>query len=350
MTQPTGDPVDSSGTPQSSAGQVKTGRWVEGRTKLRRKSFPGPPDARELLRVAMSRQAYADLIAHAKESLNAEICGVLAGDLYQDDLGVFVSVEAVIKGAAARKGSTHVTFTQETWNQIHAEMKQRHEGLQIVGWYHSHPGFGVQFSDMDLFIQRNFFGGPGQIAFVVDPLGGEEAILVNSDGQALPIARFWVDGRERRCKTEIVGRGKEADVNSNTVNQAIKSMEERITQLMGMLEAQSASNYRLLLAMGFVIALAVCLFIGNLIYSTYTSQYRPPEVQGFVPVPVKVGDKSVLLGVGILKWEVPPSLNAALVQIEREKQAEAQSAGGTPATTQPATSQPATNPATKPAK
>jgi len=344
MTQPTGEPVDSSGTPQSPAEPVKIGRWAESRIKLRRKSFPGPADVRELLRVAMSRQAYADLIAHAKESLNAEICGVLAGDLYEDNQGAFLLVEAIVKGAAARKGSTHVTFTQETWSQIHDEMKRSHAALQIVGWYHSHPGFGVQFSEMDLFIQRNFFGGPGQIAFVIDPLGGEEAILVNSDGQAVPIKRFWVDGRERRCTADTGGKNAEADANSNSVNQAIKSMEERITQLMGMVEAQSVSNYRLLLSMGFVIALAICLFIGYLIYNTYSSQYRPPEVQGFVPVPVKIGDKSVLLGVGIVKWDVPPSLNAALVQIEREKQAEAQSAGA------PAMTQPATAPSTKPAK
>ena len=36
--------------------------------------------------------------------------------------------------------------------------------LKIVGWYHTHPGFGVEFSEMDLFIQQNFFGGPAQIA------------------------------------------------------------------------------------------------------------------------------------------------------------------------------------------
>src|SRR5712675_1002427 len=50
---------------------------------------------------------------------------------------------AVERGAAASHGSTHVTFTQETWNHIHQSLERNYPKLQIVGWYHSHPGFGV---------------------------------------------------------------------------------------------------------------------------------------------------------------------------------------------------------------
>lgn len=41
-----------------------------------------------------------------------------------------------------------------------------------MGWYHSHPGFGLFLSDYDAFIQQNFFGAPGQVALVVDPVEG----------------------------------------------------------------------------------------------------------------------------------------------------------------------------------
>jgi len=33
---------------------------------------------------------------------------------------------------------------------------------KIVGWYHSHPGFGIFLSEYDLFIHRNFFTAPGR--------------------------------------------------------------------------------------------------------------------------------------------------------------------------------------------
>src|SRR5690349_9830249 len=105
-----------------------------------RRNFPGPRGAEAALRVAIERGAHAELIAHAKESLNAEICGVLAGRVCEDDEGSFVHVEAAIRGTAANQGSTHVTFTHATWNAIHRTMERDYPELRIVGWYHSHPG------------------------------------------------------------------------------------------------------------------------------------------------------------------------------------------------------------------
>ena len=64
------------------------------------RNFPGPRGADAPLRIAIEKKAYAELIAHAKESLDREVCGVLAGHLCEDDEGLFVSVEA-------RYGATH---------------------------------------------------------------------------------------------------------------------------------------------------------------------------------------------------------------------------------------------------
>lgn len=340
--QKTGDAADA----------VTTGGW-SGQSKPARRKFPGPADAREPLRIAMTRPAYADLTAHAKESLNAEVCGVLVGQVCEDDFGQFVSVEGAIRGSAARKGATHVTFTQETWTQIHEEKEKSHPKLQIVGWYHTHPGFGVEFSEMDRFVQRNFFSAPSQIAFVTDPLGGAEAILANVDGDVQPVSRFWVEGRERRCQN--LSDSEAAPAASGAVSaeteKALRSMDERIGQLMQMVDAQSASYHRFLLTIGMIVAMGVIVYVGYSIYSAWAHQDRPPELQGFVPVPVQLGDKSVLLGVGIYKWDVPPALNAAFVELEREKQAAEKAAAATQpsAATKPAGA-PAAQAATKPAK
>ena len=53
------------------AEQVSAGAWKSTERIIRRK-FPGPPGAAALLRVAVERAAYAELIAHAKESLDQE--------------------------------------------------------------------------------------------------------------------------------------------------------------------------------------------------------------------------------------------------------------------------------------
>jgi proteasome lid subunit RPN8/RPN11 len=318
--------------------------------KPRWRKFPGPPGAREKLRVAMSRQAYADLIAHAKESLSAEVCGVLVGEWCEDDNGQFISVEGTIRGKSAKQASTHVTFTQDTWNEIHKEKDKKHPKKQIVGWYHTHPGFGVEFSDMDLFIQRNFFGGAGQIAFVTDPLGGDESILVNENGGVAGLSKFWVDGRERRCNAppEAAAPSASAPAHvSGELEKSVRALEERVSQLMLAVEAQHNALSRFLMGVGVFVGMALIFWIGYNVYLGMTRDYKPPEVNGFVPVPVQIGDKTVMIGLGILKWEVPKELNAAYLELERQKQAAEENERKQHAATQ-STTAPAAAPSTSP--
>src|SRR4051794_991725 len=87
--------------PSSGASPKLTIQEKSSSEKLMRRTFPGPRQADVLLRVALERSAYAELIAHAKESLEVEVCGVLVGQVCEDDAGRFVHVEAVIRGTAA---------------------------------------------------------------------------------------------------------------------------------------------------------------------------------------------------------------------------------------------------------
>ena len=182
------------------ADDVQVSGWSDDVGKIHRRPFPGPATANQWLRISFDSQAYADILAHARESLEAEICGVMVGDLCEDDRGLYVDVKGAIRGSTSRSGGTHVTYTQETWDEIHKVRESQYPKLSIVGWYHSHPGFGVNFSDMDKFIQQNFFSGPAQFALVTDPLSGDEAICANHEGQIKPVDCFWVNGRQRRCR------------------------------------------------------------------------------------------------------------------------------------------------------
>src|SRR5438046_2787949 len=167
---------------------------VRAAAALNQSGDPGAPP-----RVNFSRRAYADLSSHANESLDAEVCGVVGGEVRREDDAPAVEVRAVIRGAAAREARAHVTFTHETWNQIHATLDKDYPDLQIVGWYHTHPGFGVEFSAMDRFIQENFFSAKTQVAFLSDPLGSDIALAYNGDEGIDYLPRFWVDGREHNA-------------------------------------------------------------------------------------------------------------------------------------------------------
>jgi len=129
-------------------------------------------------RIEIKIHVLRDIRRHARSSMSAEICGVLVGAM---GAGATV-VEASIAGEEARQGGSHVTFTQETWNHIYQVKDAQFPDKRIVGWYHSHPGFGIFLSEHDTFIHRNFFSDPGQIAWVYDPHSDEEGCFAWQGG------------------------------------------------------------------------------------------------------------------------------------------------------------------------
>jgi proteasome lid subunit RPN8/RPN11 len=271
--------------------------------------------ANERPRVSFSRKAHANLVAHAKESVDAEICGVLVGEARGNE----IDVRAIIRGAAAREARAHVTFTHETWNHIHATLDKDYPDFQIVGWYHTHPGFGVEFSAMDRFIHENFFSGATQVAYLSDPLGGEVSLCTNSPDGIEYLPKFWVDGREHAAKVPGGAAASEsaASAQSSDVQRDIERLEQRVNQLIHALDEQRSYFHRTLLTMLMVVCVGVAGLVGWRIWNDRLERVEPPKVQSFAPVPVKIGDKTVLLGVALLQWDVPRELNALLDKIAR---------------------------------
>ncbi|QEH34192.1 Mov34/MPN/PAD-1 family protein [Aquisphaera giovannonii] len=171
---------------------------------LAEERFPGGRN--DPFRVFLSPDVHAAIWKHATETTEVEICGVLVGTWLRDDAGPFVKVTESIRGEGAETKFAEVTFTHQTWSKINAEMDSKFGHLQIVGWYHTHPDFGIFLSDRDLFIQQHFFSGPGQIALVVDPVRKIEGVFAWRDGKAALTGHYWVgdrlmvgaDGRDAR--------------------------------------------------------------------------------------------------------------------------------------------------------
>lgn len=107
---------------------------------------------------------------HAAGRIECEVGGVLLGGFFQSDKGPFIEITDLIEATTAEGTDVSLTFTHETWAQIHAELAQRPAGTRIVGWYHSHPGLGVFLSSQDEFIHTSFFADPWHVAIVVDPI------------------------------------------------------------------------------------------------------------------------------------------------------------------------------------
>src|SRR5438105_4137633 len=127
------------------------------------------PDQRQP-RVTVSGEVLRQIRQHARSNSKTEVCGVLIGA----DNGMGLSITARIPGLNAAQAGTYVTFTQDTWEHIYKIKDKDYPEERIVGWYHSHPGFGVFLSDHDTFIHKNFFSSALQVAWVYDPHSDEE--------------------------------------------------------------------------------------------------------------------------------------------------------------------------------
>jgi proteasome lid subunit RPN8/RPN11 len=306
--------------------QIKTSGWVQADENALRKEFPDPSARGQPLRIAMTPEASAEVVSHAKSSLDAEVCGVLVGRMCEDDKGAWIWVSAAIRGDSARQGGAHVTYTQETWQKIHEVKDRDYADSAILGWYHSHPGFGVEFSAMDMFIQENFFGGPGQIALVLDPLSGDEAICVNTGEGIRQVPQFWVNGRPRRCRvashedTEPAGSGQGA---GQDVARRLRAVEERLQQMLQATDDERAGRHHFRLALGMLVAVAIIFWIALTVSRVFFAREVPPE-EFVYDTPVRIGDENVLLGVKVIKWKMPRKWQEDLVEaVKQQLEAEA---------------------------
>jgi proteasome lid subunit RPN8/RPN11 len=111
--------------------------------------------------------------AHALTSMNREVAGVLVGPRpeKQPDGRYLVHISDTIIAQHTVMHGASVTYTPESWRYMNDVLHERYpdETAVMVGWYHTHPGFGIFLSGMDLFIHQNFFTQIWHIAYVLDP-------------------------------------------------------------------------------------------------------------------------------------------------------------------------------------
>jgi proteasome lid subunit RPN8/RPN11 len=148
----------------------------------------------------LNRRVRERIYKHVYDNDDHEVGGVLVGRLGPQALPVVTGAIAALE-ADGRRAS--VTFTHDAWSSIHEKLDRDYPDQQIVGWYHSHPGFGIFLSEHDRFIHDNFFSDPSQIAYVVDPHAGTEGVFGWQDGKLVlleerPADRPGTGGRSSR--------------------------------------------------------------------------------------------------------------------------------------------------------
>ncbi|MGI9519504.1 MAG: Mov34/MPN/PAD-1 family protein [Pirellulaceae bacterium] len=115
-----------------------------------------------------------DMEGHGRTNTQVELGGVMLGGKFVDEQGQsFVVVREALRAEHYEATRGSFKFTHETWAQITRDREQFPEDLHLVGWYHTHPDWGVFLSGMDMFICDNFFNDSLDVALVIDPCRGD---------------------------------------------------------------------------------------------------------------------------------------------------------------------------------
>jgi proteasome lid subunit RPN8/RPN11 len=134
--------------------------------------------------IVCSDELLAQIEEHCFSQVRTEVGGFLVGEMV-DGKSV---VTHVLRAKHTAAQITQVTFTHKTWDTAFAEMAKIKPDAELIGWYHSHPNFGVFLSDHDKFIQTQFFAPDGRITIVVDPIRGKRGWFISRDKEVVPYA------------------------------------------------------------------------------------------------------------------------------------------------------------------
>lgn len=73
----------------------------------------------------------------------------------------------------------------EIWSRASVEIAR---GLQVVGWYHSHPGLGAFFSLRDRATQAAFFDHGYSLGVVIDTVRGEKKCFAGPHSEEIRVS------------------------------------------------------------------------------------------------------------------------------------------------------------------
>jgi proteasome lid subunit RPN8/RPN11 len=134
---------------------------------------------------------------HCFSETQIEVGGFLVGTIVGDT----TTVTNVMRAKKTVGKSTNLTFTHDTWTELYKEIEELKTESVIIGWYHSHPNFGVFLSEHDKFIQNNYFKADGQITTVVDPIRGRRGWWYSSDEKIVTYGKEVDTTKERLGKS-----------------------------------------------------------------------------------------------------------------------------------------------------
>jgi len=127
---------------------------------------PNVPDTAECVHI--SSLALLKMLKHGRAGVPMEVMGLMLGEFIDEYTVQVVDVFAMPQsGTGVSVEAVDPVFQHEMLEML----KQTNRPQTVVGWYHSHPGFGCWLSGVDINTQQSFEQlHPRAVSVVVDPI------------------------------------------------------------------------------------------------------------------------------------------------------------------------------------
>jgi len=118
-----------------------------------------------------SESIYADIRCHGEETYPHECCGILLGT----SNGEIRTVQAAIRCGNTRTDAPQNRYHIDPRELVRAQREAHERGLDIVGFYHSHPDHPARWSQTDL-EEAHWIG----CSYVITSVENGKATITNS--------------------------------------------------------------------------------------------------------------------------------------------------------------------------
>ncbi len=152
--------------------------------------------------IYISSLALLKMLKHGRAGVPMEVMGLMLGDIVDDYTVKVVDVFAMPQSGT---GVSVEAVDDEFQTAMLEMLKQTGRPEVVVGWYHSHPGFGCWLSSVDCNTQQSFEQlNPRAVAVVVDPIQSVKGKVV-IDAFRLINPQAVLTGQQTRQTTSNIG-------------------------------------------------------------------------------------------------------------------------------------------------
>ncbi|HTW94829.1 MAG TPA: hypothetical protein VMD30_08555 [Tepidisphaeraceae bacterium] len=110
---------------------------------------------------------------HGATTTTNRASGILVGDVYRNDTGVYLYVEATID---------ELSPVSQTASDIQKRVDAQYPQWRVVGWYRAEQDIGPSLTESDLQIHHKLFNLPWQVAMLFGPSRQQDGLFLWKDG------------------------------------------------------------------------------------------------------------------------------------------------------------------------